>query len=87
MREWKVNAERLKQDGTKRMKLGGGCKIKNLDLEVLLEWIHEKKTSSLRVSQKRIMRKAKIIYNESAGENIVAKSSFWFPWLVREGKE
>lgn len=72
MREWKVNAERLKQDGTKQMKLGGGCKIKNLDLEVLLEWIHEKKSSSLWVSQKRIMRKAKIIYNESAGENIVA---------------
>lgn len=78
VREWKVNAESLKQVGAKRMKLqGGGCKIKNLDLEEdLLEWIHERRDNSLRVSRKLIMRKAKAIHTESAGEDIVEKNSF-----------
>ena len=69
--------EKLKQGAAKRFKLeGGGCKIKNLELEEdLLEWIHDRRANSLRVSRKLIMRKAKGMHDEKAGEDTFATKS------------
>ena len=77
VREWRANADKLKQ-GAKKMRIeGGGCKIKNADLEEdLLDWIHERRANSLRVSRKLTMRKAKYMHDETAGDDPVAKNRF-----------
>ena len=55
---------------------GGGRKITNLDLEeAVLNWIHERRANTSRVSRK-LMRKAKAIHDESVGNDPAAQASF-----------
>ena len=75
IREWRskyqeIATKSLEKGGSKRKKLdGGGRKITNEELEAeVLEWIHERRAGMLRVSRKLIMKKAKIIHDQSTDE-------------------
>ena len=57
--------------------VGGGRKRADKELgEKVLNWIHERRENMLRVLRKRIMKKAKISYNESVGDDLCAKEAF-----------
>ena len=83
VREWRANNEKLNQlkstsQGAKRMRLeGGGRKITNFDVEEqLLEWIHERRANSLRVSRKLITCKAKALHDDSVEDDHAAQEAF-----------
>lgn len=82
IREWRENIENIKaraseKGGSKRRRLdGGGRKLTNAELEEeLLEWITERRAAMLRVSRKLIMKKAKIMHDESTDDPAI-KDSF-----------
>ena len=56
---------------------GGGRKFTDKELEEkVLNWIHERRENMLRVSRKLIMKKAKILYDESVADDLSAKEAF-----------
>ena len=69
---------------------GGGRKIMDSDVEeMLLNWILERRENRLRVLRK-LMRKAKIFYDESIGDDECAKEAFvasrgWLEKFMRNG--
>ena len=76
IREWRRSnksllEEQLKTSGTKRKRIpGGGRKPLDEALEEdLLEWVHNRRCTGLRVSRKLIMRKAKIMHDEKCGRS------------------
>lgn len=83
IREWRKKHEKISQAraqkggaGKKRLE-GGGRKILDSDVEEkVLNWIHERRENRLRVSRKLIMRKAKMFYDESVGDDECAKEAF-----------
>lgn len=71
IREWKQKHEEL---ATTRAKKGRVSK-KRLT-EKIINWIHERRENMLRVSRKLIMKKAKILYDESVEGNLKTKEIF-----------
>ena len=91
-REWKQKEEKLgisrtKKGGLSKKRLvGGGRKRTDNELgEKVLNWIHERRENMLRVLRKRIMKKAKISYNESVEDDLCAKEAFGLSrgWLEK----
>ena len=82
VREWRNKMDDIKakvadKGGLKRRRLdGGGRKVTNEELEEeVLMWIMDRRSAMLRVSRKLIMKKAKIIHDESTDDPAV-KDSF-----------
>ena len=44
--------------------------------ELLIEWIHDRRSNGLRVSRKLIRKKAKAMFNEQCKENDQYKKNF-----------
>ena len=81
--EWKKkqtkisHARALKGGAVKKRLEGAGRKVTDVDVEEkLLDWIHERRENKLRVSRKLIMRKAKMFFDESVGDDECAKVAF-----------
>lgn len=63
IREWRANQSKLESASCKRKRLAGaGRKPFDLDIEeVLLEWVHERRSNGFRVSRKMIRCKARFL--------------------------
>ena len=63
IREWRANQSKLESASCKRKRLAGaGRKPFDLDIEeVLLEWVHERRSNGFRVSRKTIRSKARFL--------------------------
>ena len=63
IREWRANQSKLESASCKRKRLAGaGRKPFDLDIEeVLLEWVHERRSNGFRVSRKMIRSKARFL--------------------------
>ena len=70
IREWRANQSKLESASCKRKRLAGaGRKPFDLDIEeVLLEWVHGRRSNGLRVSRKMIKSKARFLYKEKYKE-------------------
>ena len=65
IREWRSAKAKLLAADNKRKRLGGGRKPFDVGLEdELLEWVHERRSSGLRVSRKMISHKARAIHEQ-----------------------
>ena len=78
VREWVGNEEKVASMKEKLFRLdGGGRKLTDSELEEeVLNWIHERRSNMLRVSQKLIMFKAKSIFDENCWDDELLKKSF-----------
>ena len=63
IREWRANQSKLESASCKRKRLAGaGRKPFDLDIEeMLLEWVHERRSNGFRVSRKMIRSKARFL--------------------------
>ena len=63
IREWRANQSKLESASCKRKRLAGaGRKPFDLDIEeVLLEWVHERRSNGFRVSRKMTRSKARFL--------------------------
>ena len=70
IREWRANQSKLEFASCKRKRLdGAGRKRFDLDIEeVLLEWVHERRSNGFRVSRKMIRSKARFLHEEKCKE-------------------
>ena len=70
IREWQANQSKLESASCKRKRLAGaGRKPFDLDIEeVLLEWVHERRSNGFRVSRKMIRSKARFLFEEKCKE-------------------
>ena len=70
IREWRANQSKLESARCKRKRLtGAGRKPFDLDIEeVLLEWVHGRRSNGFRVSRKMIKSKARFLYKEKYKE-------------------
>lgn len=70
IREWRANQSKLESASCKRKRLdGAGRKPFDLDIEeVLLEWVHERRSNGFRVSRKMIRSKARFLHEEKCKE-------------------
>ena len=70
IREWRANQSKLESASCKRKRLAGaGRKPFDLDIEeVLLEWVHGRRSNGFRVSRKMIKSKARFLYEEKYKE-------------------
>ena len=93
IREWRQKKAEIvdtcakaKGQGKRRLE-GGGRKITDEGLEEqLLEWIHGRRSSGLRVSRKLIMMKAKFLYDETCDESekdLFLASNGWLQKFMR----
>ena len=70
------HARALKGGAVKKRLEGAGRKVTDVDVEEkLLNCIHECRENKLRVSRKLIMRKAKMFFDESVGDDECAKEA------------
>ena len=70
IREWRANQSKLESASCKRKRLdSAGRKPFDLDIEeVLLEWVHERRSNGFRVSRKMIRSKARFLHEEKCKE-------------------
>ena len=70
IREWRANQSKLESASCKRKRFAGaGRKPFDLDIEeVLLEWVHERRSNGFRVSRKMIRSEARFLHEEKCKE-------------------
>ena len=87
IREWIQNEQKLGASNKKRKRLlGGGRSVKLEDIDSqLVEWINNERAGGLRVSRKRIQRKALELYDkeENKTESFCASDGWLFKFLRR----
>ena len=87
IREWRANQSKLESASCKRKRLAGaGRKPFDLDIEeVLLEWVHERRSNGFRVSRKMIRSKARFF--NIHGKHWVGAEVYDQTWVMHTAQD
>ena len=88
IREWMKNEQKLSECSKSRKRSSGGgrsVKFEGIDIQ-LVEWINNERAEGLRLSRKRIQRKAMELYDEQENktESFCASDGWLFKFLQRK---